>query len=225
MFLSYGDAADQVTALRLQALGAVSGLTVYVPPAHTRQQRPAVLDPKASQELSDAEGVLGFIGNGLSEACLRELNTGVALHKNTIVMAYPHLAQQLQPYFGPNLVVMDPVHPDQSESELVRQLRHVDAAQTAKKALLGLGTLVLGLVILAGPPLPHDRTELSRVLERLRNPKPGGKVEAAYRFGVDVTLLIEQIQLSPAERADRMHSLAVAAEAVRGAAAKTKHEL
>ncbi len=37
VFISYGAAADQVTALRLQALGAVNGLTVYVPPAHTRQ--------------------------------------------------------------------------------------------------------------------------------------------------------------------------------------------
>lgn len=59
---------------------------------------------------------------------------------------------------------------------------------------------------------------LARAIERLRNPKPGGKVEAARQFGVDVTLLIEQIQISPAERARRMHSLALAAEAVRGVA-------
>ena len=38
VFISYGSAADQVTALRLQALGAVNGLTVYVPPAYTRQR-------------------------------------------------------------------------------------------------------------------------------------------------------------------------------------------
>ena len=72
---------------------------------------------------------------------------------------------------------------------------------------------------------PFTGEALDRVINRLRNPKPGGKVEAACRFGVDVTLLIEQIKLSPAERAQRMHSLAVAAESVRGAAAKTKHEL
>ena len=33
VFISYGSPADQVTALRLQALDAVKGLTVYVPPA------------------------------------------------------------------------------------------------------------------------------------------------------------------------------------------------
>jgi hypothetical protein len=45
VFISYGDAGDQVTALRLQALGAVNGLTVYVPPAHTRQGVAILLDP------------------------------------------------------------------------------------------------------------------------------------------------------------------------------------
>ncbi|MBM3756572.1 MAG: hypothetical protein FJW38_21615 [Acidobacteria bacterium] len=63
---------------------------------------------------------------------------------------------------------------------------------------------------------------LARTIERLRNPKPGGKVEAACQFGVDVTLLIEQLKLSPAERADRMHKLAIAAESLRGRAAKTR---
>ena len=66
---------------------------------------------------------------------------------------------------------------------------------------------------------------LARVIERLQNPKPGGKVEAARQFGVDVTLLIEQLKLSPADRARRMHSLAEAAEAVRGVANTSKHEL
>jgi hypothetical protein len=37
VFISYGDASDQVTALGLQALGAVNGLTVYVPPARAAQ--------------------------------------------------------------------------------------------------------------------------------------------------------------------------------------------
>ena len=67
--------------------------------------------------------------------------------------------------------------------------------------------------------------ELARAIERLRNPVPGGKVEAAKEFGVDVTLLMEQLKLSPGERARRMHALAQAAESVRGTASKFKHEL
>jgi len=61
VFISYGNAADQVTALRLQALGAVNGLTVYVPPAHTRQIEQALLDPAVAAKLSEAEVVLGVV--------------------------------------------------------------------------------------------------------------------------------------------------------------------
>jgi hypothetical protein len=93
VFISYGDVADQVTALRLQALGAVNGLTVYVPPIHTRQGAPTFLDQEASQKLNRAEVVLGVVGTGLTEACRQELNAGLALHKNMIVMVYPEFAQ------------------------------------------------------------------------------------------------------------------------------------
>ena len=65
---------------------------------------------------------------------------------------------------------------------------------------------------------PLTGNELARAIERLRNPAPGGKVEAAKKFGVDLTLLIEQIKLTPAERAKRMHALAQTAESVRGVA-------
>ena len=149
VFISYGDAADQVTALRLQALGAANGLTVYVPPAHTRRDPASFLDSNASQKLNEAEVLLGFIGNGLSEACRQELNTGMTLGKHMIVMSYPHLAAQLLPYFGPNLVVIDPVKPYESEFGIVQHLKQIDAQQNAKNALLALGTLALGLLILA----------------------------------------------------------------------------
>lgn len=59
VFISCGDAAGQVTALRLQALGAAHGLTVYVPPAYTRQGEQGVPDPAASRKLSDAEVLPG----------------------------------------------------------------------------------------------------------------------------------------------------------------------
>jgi len=71
------------------------------------------------------------------------------------------------------------------------------------------------LLQLSGP-------DLARAVDRLQNPIPGGKVEAARNFGVDLTLLVEQIQLSPAERARRMHALAQTAEAMRGAANKSR---
>jgi hypothetical protein len=153
VFISYGNVEDQVKALRLQALGAVNGLTVYVPPVHTRRGVPALLDPEASQKLHRAEVVLGVVGAGLTEACRRELDTGLALHKNMIVMVHPEFAH-LQSYFGSNLVVVDPANPDQAEHGIVQYLKAVDAQQTAKTALLAMGTLALGLLLLA----PADRS-------------------------------------------------------------------
>jgi hypothetical protein len=151
VFISYGSAADQVTALRLQALAAVNGLTVYVPPAYTRQGSQVPLDPKSEpgQKLNEAEIILGVIGSGLTEACWQELNAGIALRKTTIVMSDPLFAPQLHPYFGANLVVIDPANPDRAELGIVEHLRAVDADQNAKKALLALGTLALGLLIFA----------------------------------------------------------------------------
>lgn len=62
VFISYGSLADQVTALRLQALAGVNGLTVYVPPAYTRQNVPAVLEPETHEKLNDTDVTLGVVG-------------------------------------------------------------------------------------------------------------------------------------------------------------------
>ncbi len=43
-------------------------------------------------------------------------------------------------------------------------------------------------------------------IERLRNPKPGGKIAAARDYGVDLTLLIEQLRRTPEERSRDLES-------------------
>jgi hypothetical protein len=62
------------------------------------------------------------------------------------------------------------------------------------------------------------KDELARAENRLRNPRPGSRIEAAQRYGVDLTLLIEQLRLTPEERVRRAHAIALAADEVRGAA-------
>ena len=71
VFLSYGSAGDQVTALRLQALAAVNGLTAYVPPAYTRDSKAGVLDGDTASRIGDADVVLGVIAT--DEICMPEL--------------------------------------------------------------------------------------------------------------------------------------------------------
>jgi hypothetical protein len=138
VFISYGSVADQVTALRL---AAVNGLTVYVPPAYTRQGLSAVLEPETRQKPNEADVILGVVGGaGWTEACTQELNAGIELRKNIIVMSDPVLAPRLQPHFGSNLVVINPADPDQAEIHMVRYLKSVNAEQNVKTALLALGT-------------------------------------------------------------------------------------
>jgi hypothetical protein len=53
---------------------------------------------------------------------------------------------------------------------------------------------------------------------RLRDPKPGSKIAEARRCGVDLSLLIENLRLTPEERVRRMCELIETMEEVRGAA-------
>jgi hypothetical protein len=148
VFISYGSAVDQVTALRLQALGAVNGLTVYVPPAYTRQAPCDVIDPESAQKINEADVILGVVGMEVSAACWEELRASRAGQKPTRVMAGPQVALKLQPFFGSDLIVVDPERPDAAELAM-QQLKNVEAGQPAGNALIALGAVAIGLLILA----------------------------------------------------------------------------
>lgn len=56
--------------------------------------------------------------------------------------------------------------------------------------------------------------------ERLLNPPPGGRIEAAREHGIDLTLLVERLRMTPEERVRDLQRAAAALEAVRGKAAR-----
>jgi hypothetical protein len=60
--------------------------------------------------------------------------------------------------------------------------------------------------------------EFARAEHRLRHPAPGSRIEAAKKYGIDLTLLIEQLRLTPAERIRALEAAASALEQLRGAA-------
>jgi hypothetical protein len=64
--------------------------------------------------------------------------------------------------------------------------------------------------------------EFKRAAERLRNPAPGSRMEAAKKYGIDLTLLISQLRLTPAERVARMLEAEQVAGRVRGAARRRR---
>jgi hypothetical protein len=70
--------------------------------------------------------------------------------------------------------------------------------------------------------LPLTPEQRARAEARLRNPEPGSRIEAAQKYGVSLSLLIEQLRLTPAERARKIESASTALEEVRGIARKRR---
>ena len=66
--------------------------------------------------------------------------------------------------------------------------------------------------------LPLTAEQLAHAEEFLLNPPPGSKADAAKKYGVDLTLLIAQLRLNPAERAKKMALASMQASKVRGIA-------
>jgi len=57
-------------------------------------------------------------------------------------------------------------------------------------------------------------------IERLRHPKPGGKIWAAREYGVDLTLLMASLKRSPGERLADLQSVMRDLEHLRSAVRK-----
>ena len=69
---------------------------------------------------------------------------------------------------------------------------------------------------------PLTPAEFARAAERLRHPRPGSRIEAAQRFGIDLTLLIENLRLTPEERLRKMTKAAEDLRQLRGAARRKR---
>jgi hypothetical protein len=149
LYIAYGTAADQVIALRLQALAAVNGLSVYVPPAYTRHPAATALEPQSEAKLIDSDIILGVVTTGISEVCREELNAAQGLKKKAIVIADPASASWLQDYFPGKVVVIDPANPAAAEQQIVQFLKQTEIEQAAMTTLIALGTLALGLMLFA----------------------------------------------------------------------------
>jgi len=57
----------------------------------------------------------------------------------------------------------------------------------------------------------------AEIEEWLRNPPPGSKAAAARDFGIDLTLTIENLRLTPEERIRQLDALREAAREIRAA--------
>jgi hypothetical protein len=57
---------------------------------------------------------------------------------------------------------------------------------------------------------------MNRAEERLLNPPPGGRIEAARDHGIDLTLLVERLRKTPEERVRDLQRAINALEALHG---------
>ena len=65
---------------------------------------------------------------------------------------------------------------------------------------------------------PLSPAQLAHAEAALLHPAPGSRIEAASNHGIDLTLLVEQLRLTPAERAKKLERTVSALKQVRGIA-------
>ncbi len=58
--------------------------------------------------------------------------------------------------------------------------------------------------------------------ELITNPPPGSKLAAAKEFGVDLTLLLENLALTPTERLQKLHAAQIFYEELRRAGKRSR---
>ena len=57
---------------------------------------------------------------------------------------------------------------------------------------------------------------MNRAEERLLNPPPGGRIEAARAHGIDLSMLVERLRKTPEERVRDLQRAAADLETLRG---------
>lgn len=60
--------------------------------------------------------------------------------------------------------------------------------------------------------LKMTKHERERVVELINHPPPGSKIAAAKDFGIDLTLLVRKLELTPTERLEELRAAAHSVE-------------
>jgi hypothetical protein len=147
-FISYSTALDQIIALRLQTMAAVYGMTIYVPPASTRQAGgTGLLIPEVQEHLRQSDVVLAVITHRPTPSAVSEMNSAVTLRKLLIPIVGPGVPPAYYSNFEPYFLV-DPNDPSQAEQQIVQFLSGKQQAEAARTAVLALTTLAIALLLL-----------------------------------------------------------------------------
>jgi len=58
--------------------------------------------------------------------------------------------------------------------------------------------------------------------EKLLNPRPGSKIEAAVKYGIDTSLIVENMRLTPEQRLQKLQEAMISFEKLRSEATRSK---
>jgi len=155
VFISYSTAHDQIVALRLQTLAVVSmdDVTVYVPPAHTRQGSGG-LSLEVVQQVKESDVVLAVMIQNPVQGAVEELNLALRLGKPLIPLVSPSVSPEYYEAF-PHFL-LDPSDPSKAEFDIVQHLRALPRPDNAwNKPLLALCTLALGMILVSAGTESH----------------------------------------------------------------------
>ena len=118
VFISYSMSIDQLLALRLQTLAAVYGLTVYVPPATTRQTLNPGLSTEVEEKLRESDVILAVMMRNPAASAVSEMNSALAYGKLWIPIVSPSVPSKYYAAF-PQYFPLDPAAPSQTESAII----------------------------------------------------------------------------------------------------------
>ena len=131
VFISYGKPEEQVTALRLQSLAAVSGITAYVPPVKNRLAETGKLSEPVKKKLRKSDVVFQITRYMMEDA------SGVEVQKAK-QMRIPVFDRCLIPYVTKNPTI-----------DTLMQLNCQKFDDPDLKAILALCFTAQGLILLS----------------------------------------------------------------------------
>jgi hypothetical protein len=69
-----------------------------------------------------------------------------------------------------------------------------------------------------------DKTQRDELIRLITSPPPGSKIAAAKEFGIDLTLLVRMLELTPTERLQNLASAQALFQELRAAKKTSTHE-
>jgi len=149
VFVNFSSPHEQVLALRLQALGSASGISVQIPQVFTRQPGFELVRPQPTPTVAFSQLVIGIALREISQGFAVDMEYAKQTSRPILVFAGPLTAGKLQQDYPNGVVIVDPNDSATLETHLARVINQVAAQQRDRVLLKGFALLAVGLILVA----------------------------------------------------------------------------